>query len=346
MATISRSEAFSSKKLLCYHRRDPRAWSEECLQRTIDRWQLSPEEEECLRDLEKKVADVDHWKNDPRILVRFLRGPWGYRQAENMFRKMIIWRRQNGVDTLFDDYVPPQMLLDCVPSAMLRDWDREGDPIYVERGGAVDTSGLLKMFSVAEVLRHGIWTRERNTNGLWIDEYERRQGRHVKAITIIYDCKGMNARHLSARSIEYFRLISKITSEYFPNPIKRIVIIRAPKLFTVFWSLVKHFFPASARAKIIFVGSTGYLEVLEKYMDLNVLPRCIYERGSGTTAVGMMQGLDGVESLQAYLNANYPSKQSQSTVDTDLESDLESVCSESSHPPVGVIGTVLIHGFW
>jgi CRAL/TRIO domain len=276
-------------------------------------------------------------------LLRFMRGPWGHKEAEKMFRKMLKWREQNMVDTIFDDYVPPKLLLDCIPSAFLKDYDREGDAIYVERAGAVDP-GLMKIFSVEELIRHGIWIRERNSNGIWINDYERRQGRYVQGLTIIYDCKGLSANHLSVKGIEYFKQISKITSEMYPNPIKKVIVIRAPKIFGVFWNVVKNFFPARMRRKIVIAGNTGYLEVLEKYMDLNVLPRCIYEGGSGGTAVGMMQDLDGVESLQAYLKANYPSKESQSTIDTDEE---ESVCSDGCpHDRVEVHGKVIMRGSW
>ena len=93
---------------------------------------------------------------------------------------------------------------------------------------------------------------------------------------------------------------------------------------------------------MIFCGNTGYLDVLDKYMDINVLPRSIYEGGSGDTAVGMMQHLDGVESVQAYMAANYPSKNS--TADTDEES----VASDIPYQPetIGVKGKILLRGHW
>jgi CRAL/TRIO domain len=313
--------AFCSKVLRYTAHRGPNFWSQENIQMVVKQWKLSSEMEQYLRELQYRVEDITHFKNDPHCLVRFMHGPWGCNNAEAMFRKMIEWRSLNRIDTIFDDYVPPRLLLDCVPSAFLKDYDYDGDPIYIERGGAIDANGLLKVLSREELIRHCIWTRERNTNGVWINDYERRQGRMVHEITIVYDLQGLNSRHLSPKAIEYFKEIIRTTQEHFPSPIKRMIVIRAPTMFRAAWSIVKHFFPATARAKMIFVGSNGYLEVLSKYMDINVLPRSIYEHGSGDVAVGMMQHLDGVESVQAYLDGVYPSKVSQAETDEESLSD-------------------------
>jgi hypothetical protein len=315
---VSKDRTFCSKVLRQTTNRGPNFWSEKNIQNVARLWKLSPEMEQQLRELQYRVEDIDHSKNDPHVLVRFMHAPWGCNNAEAMFRKMIEWRKLNHVDTIFDDYIPPRLLLNCVPSAILKDYDYEGDPIYVERGGAIDANGLMKVLTREEMLRYCIWTRERNTNGVWINDYERRQGRMVHAITIVYDLKGLNSRHLSPKAIEYFNEILKTTQEYFPSPIKRMIVIRAPAIFRAAWSIFKHFFPATARAKMIFVGSTGYLDVLSKYMDINVLPRSIYEKGSGDVAVGMMQHLDGVESVHTYLHGVYPSKVS--VAETDEES--------------------------
>ena len=62
MATLSRAEAFSSKNLRYKSNHGPNLWSEENLQRVVDLWQLSPEDEERLRDLGRRVEDIDHFK--------------------------------------------------------------------------------------------------------------------------------------------------------------------------------------------------------------------------------------------------------------------------------------------
>jgi len=345
-AGMTRDRAFCSK-VLQYKRSNygPDSCSEEIIQNVIRQWDLCPEMEERLRNLVERVQDVNHFKRDPHILVRFLHAPWGHKEAELMFRRMIDWRRQNHVDTILDDYVPPQLLLDAIPAAILKDYDREGDPIYVERGGAVDATGLLRVFTKEELIRYFIWTRERNSDGVWINDFERRRGRKPKALTIIYDLKGLSSRHLNSKSIEYFKEIMRINQVYYPGPIKKVFFIRAPKIFQLVWSIVRHLFPLSAQQKMIFCGA-NYLDVLDKYLDINALPRSIFAGGSGDVAVGMMQHLDGLESLPADYSepADLPKH---STAETDEESITS---NESFHTslcsPVEVSGKVILRGSW
>ena len=65
------------------------------------------------------------------------------------------------------------------------------------------------------------------------------------------------------------------------------MLIIAPPLVRIGWTMVKYIFPASARKKMIFLGTDNYLPVLDQYVDLDVLPPCIYPLGRGCTAPGM-----------------------------------------------------------
>lgn len=343
------SPSFTAKYLRYKASHGPDFWSEKSVKEVIERWDLSPEMQQRLMEFKEQVADIDHFKNDPHMLVRFLHGPWGYKEAESMFRKMVEWRLLHNVDTILDDYVPPPLLLEGIPSAVLQDYDREGDPVYVERGGCVNIPGLLKIFGKDEMYKHGIWSRERNTNGAWINDYERRTGRKAKAITIIYDLKGLSSTHLNAKGVEYFKEIMTITKCMFPGPIKKMIIIRAPKIFQIVWSIVKHIFPVSARQKMVFLGNNNYLDEIDKYMDINILPPSIYEGGSGGAAVGMMQTLDGVETLpvsaDAYKPKYIPTRSTAETDEDSVSSD-ESFRTSIVSSNVTISGKVLVRGSW
>ena len=104
-------------------------WSDEQVQLVIDTWNSPPEEAERLWRLQKSLQDVDHWKNKPGELMRYLRGPQGPDNAEQLFRDMIEWRIENGIDTLLQDYKPPQALVEHFPSVLLKGTDRSGDPV-------------------------------------------------------------------------------------------------------------------------------------------------------------------------------------------------------------------------
>lgn len=266
-------------------------WAEPRIQEVIQLYKLKPQDEQKLRVLQAKVKDVHHSWNDPHVVMAYA-DEHGFDQAEHRFRKMIEWRKKNKVDTLLQDYQPNPLLWDYSPVAFLKDYDKDGDPIYVERGGATDAKGLLDRFSHEELMKHSIWLREVQSCGVWLDEYEQRQGRPVKDITVVYDMQGLNYTHASPSVMSFYQQIMTMTEDNYPGPVKRVIVIRAPMIFSAVWAVAKHFFSEEMRNSMIFAGS-DYLSELAKYMDLDVLPPCIYPKGKGETATGMPKRLDG-----------------------------------------------------
>jgi hypothetical protein len=260
-------------------------WGHEKVQTVVDAWGLTEAEVDKLRDLQSRLSDIKHWKNEPATVVKFLFGPWGFKAAESMFRKMIEWRELNHVDEILETYVPPPALLQNTPNTVLDDYDRDGDPIFLEAAGAVDFD-LLKLFGRDEVLKCAIWGRELYTRGAWLDAFEQRQRRSIKAVTVVYDLKGLSSKHLDPVALSIFRDVVKLAKENYPTKVKRVIIIRAPPIFRLIWNVAKHFFRQTLRDKMVFAGK-DYLEVLNKHVDIHILPECIYPGGRGRPAAGL-----------------------------------------------------------
>jgi CRAL/TRIO domain len=267
-------------------------WSEENLKAAIDLWELDQKQIARLLDLKERLKDcAHHWKYNPHAILRFMTSPQGA-NAESLFRKMVQWRMENNIDKFLDEYKPPQILLDYNISTIMDQYDRDGDPIYFERGGMADDAGMLKRFTQDEIKEFVIWLRETITRGEWLQLYEQRQGRKVRDITIVYDLKGLNSSHVNPMVLKLFGECQKLSQDMYPAPIKRIIIIRAPAVFRYIWSVVKHVFPQATRDKMIFAGN-NHTKELEKYIELENLPKCVYEHGKGTPTIGLPPKFEG-----------------------------------------------------
>ena len=184
--------------------------TEDAIQSTIDLWELSETQQLQLRDLQNRLRSIQHWKNSPDTVVRFLRArPGDLDAAETMFRNMIQWRSETGADTILEDYDPPKLLREYFPGAVLKGLDREGDPIYVGRVGVTD----------------------RASRGNWVKEYEKIQGKPVRKVTIIEDLEGLSLLHSSTAVLSLYGKIMRLDQDNYCETGKRLIILRAPFVF-------------------------------------------------------------------------------------------------------------------
>jgi len=75
---------------------------------------------------------------------------------------------------------------------------------------------------------------------------------------------------------------------------KRIILLRAPSIFQMIWNIAKHFFPPEGQKLMVFTGPNNYQQVLDKYIDREVLPPCICPKeGKGKALDCMPRNYEG-----------------------------------------------------
>ncbi|XP_028980943.2 SEC14-like protein 2 isoform X3 [Esox lucius] len=96
-------------------------------------------------------------------------------------------------------------------------------------------------------------------------------GKSVEMVTLIYDCEGLGLKHLWKPALEAYGEILTMFEENYPEGLKRVFLIKTPKLFPMAYNLVKHFLSEETRRKICILGS-NWQEELRKYIDPEQLP--------------------------------------------------------------------------
>ncbi|KAL7557122.1 hypothetical protein ACA910_002408 [Epithemia clementina (nom. ined.)] len=269
-------------------------WSKEEIEKASRLWDLSAKQKEQLVLLGKRLSDICHQKNTPFDVIRFMEArPKSLDAAEKMFRNMIEWRIKNKVDSILEDYEPPRLIRDYIPGAILVDYDRDGDPVYVERIGSADSATMVHRFGSEHLIKHAIWIRETISRGSWVKDYEQRMGHPVKQILVVEDLKGLSSAHLDRQLLAAFQVITRLDQDNYPEVAKKIINVNSPFIFRLAWSLVKHCFDHNVTAKMVFVGPNNTEKVLEKYVDLTVLPKEIAPVGQGKAAPGLPQNFTG-----------------------------------------------------
>ncbi|XP_071008457.1 SEC14-like protein 2 isoform X1 [Oncorhynchus clarkii lewisi] len=232
---------------------------------------LSPKQVDILAEFRERLEDVlpDLPAQHDHYLLRWLRArSFNVQKAEAMLRKHLEFRKHMKADSIIADWRPPEVIERYVSGGMCG-YDLEGSPIWYDVIGPLDPKGLLLSCTKQDFMR----TKIRDTEMLRREcqKQTEKLGVNVETITLIYDCEGLGLKHLWKPALEAYGEILTMFEENYPEGLKRVFLIKTPKLFPMAYNLVKHFLSEETRHKIIILGS-NWQEVLLKHIDPEQLP--------------------------------------------------------------------------
>ncbi|NWI40275.1 S14L2 protein, partial [Picathartes gymnocephalus] len=210
---------------------------------------LSPQFREKLQDVLPSLPSQDDY-----FLLKWLRArSFDLPKAEAMFRK-------------------PPVLLQVIRKYMsggMCGYDREGSPVWYEIIGPLDAKGLLFSASKQDLIKNKF--RDCELLRRECDQQSEKLGKKVEMVMMVYDCEGLGLKHLWKPAVDTYGEILSMFEENYPESLKRLFIVKAPKLFPVAYNLVKHFLSEDTRKKVVVLGS-NWKEVLQKYIDPTQIP--------------------------------------------------------------------------
>ncbi|XP_069789506.1 SEC14-like protein 2 isoform X2 [Narcine bancroftii] len=96
-------------------------------------------------------------------------------------------------------------------------------------------------------------------------------GKQIETISMIYDCENLGMKHLWKPSVELYGEVLTMFEDNYPEGLKTLFVIKAPKIFPVAYNLIKHFLSEDTRKKIQVLGG-NWKEVLLQNIDAEQLP--------------------------------------------------------------------------
>ncbi|XP_037340238.2 SEC14-like protein 2 isoform X2 [Pungitius pungitius] len=232
---------------------------------------LSPRQAERLAEFRERIQDVldELPAQHDHFLLRWLRArSFNVQKAEVMIRKHLEFRKKMNVDSIISDWKPPEVIERYVSGGMCG-YDREGSPIWYDVIGPLDPKGLLLSATKQDFMK----TKIRHTEMLQREcrRQSEKLGQNIEAISLIYDCEGLGLKHIWKPAIETYGEILTMFEENYPEGLKRVFLIKAPKMLPMAYNLIKHFLCEETRRKILFLGS-NWQEVLRNHIDPDQLP--------------------------------------------------------------------------
>ncbi|XP_028674882.1 SEC14-like protein 1 [Erpetoichthys calabaricus] len=234
---------------------------------------LTPLQESCLIRLRQWLQEMHKGKipKDQHIL-RFLRArDFNIDKAREILCQSLTWRKQHQVDYLLQTWNPPQVLHDYYAGGW-HHHDKDGRPLYVLRLGQMDTKGLVRALGEESLLRHVLSINEEGLRRC--EENTKVFGRPISSWTCLVDLEGLNMRHLWRPGVKALLRIIEVVEGNYPETLGRLLILRAPRVFPVLWTLVSPFIDENTRKKFLIYAGNDYQSPggLLDYIDKEIIP--------------------------------------------------------------------------
>uniref|UniRef100_A0A8C2WYP4 SEC14 like lipid binding 1 n=1 Tax=Cyclopterus lumpus TaxID=8103 RepID=A0A8C2WYP4_CYCLU len=234
---------------------------------------LTPLQESCLIRLRQWLQETHKGKipKDQHVL-RFLRArDFNLDKAREFLCQSLTWRKQHQVDFLLDTWERPQLLQDYYAGGW-HHHDRDGRPLYILRLGQMDTKGLVRASGEEGLLRQVLSINEEGLRRC--EENTRVFGRPISCWTCLVDLEGLNMRHLWRPGVKALLRIIEVVEANYPETLGRLLILRAPRVFPVLWTLVSPLIDENTRKKFLVYAGNDYQGPggLVDYIDKEILP--------------------------------------------------------------------------
>ncbi|XP_075977653.1 real-time isoform X3 [Anticarsia gemmatalis] len=235
--------------------------------------ELTPMQESRLLQLRKWIADLQKGKvPSDTTLLRFLRArDFNVEKAREMLSQSLLWRKKHQVDRILSEYETPDVVKQYFPGGW-HHHDKDGRPLYILRLGQMDVKGLLKSIGEDGLLKLTLHVCE---EGLKLLEEATRSSEHaIQSWCLLVDLDGLNMRHLWRPGVRALLRIIQIVEANYPETMGRVLIVRAPRVFPILWTIVSTFIDENTRSKFLFYGGKDYLQPggLLDYIPKDLIP--------------------------------------------------------------------------
>jgi len=244
----------------------------------MDSKTLTEEQASTLAQFRGVIKDCKlHDPSDVYLLRWLIARDFNIKKAEDMLRASVDWRKKNNVNSLLD-YKPPEVLEKYLPTGRVG-LDKSNYPVWVVRYGRTDMKGLLLSTKKKDYINYTISLMEKDIN--YIRTYPERHNlspTEVFKSTMILDMTDFGIQHITHKptldaSVQYIQFYEA----NYPEVLRRMFIVNAPKLFGILFNLVKPFLNGTTFSKIMFLGpsdSPQTRNALLAEIDADQLPAC------------------------------------------------------------------------
>ncbi|KAB7501473.1 SEC14-like protein 2 [Armadillidium nasatum] len=232
---------------------------------------LTPKEKDILNEFRGRVADKvpPHLSSDFELSKWLIARNFNINKAEAMLLKSLEWRKEWGIDNIIE-WSPPEVLKKFFPGG-ISGYDKEGAPVVLIPYGNIDLRGLIRSSSNEELIKYFTQLFEKSLKLL--REQSRDRDQPIGKEIFIVDFEHFSLRDFSWRpALNVCFKFVKMYEENYPEILKCLFLVNAPKSLSVAFNMTKHLINANTLKRFKFYGKNGWKEDILKEIDSDQLP--------------------------------------------------------------------------
>ncbi|GFS58166.1 SEC14-like protein 3 [Nephila pilipes] len=231
------------------------------------------EQRAAMEELKKRVGSEMKLElyEDTHLFYRFLKArDFNLDHAEIMLRKHLQWRKDFSLDTILNDYTPPEGLVKHFPGGLIG-VDKNRCPVKYFAFGNLDPIGIRKAAKFSDIVKHIIQTTEREM--IFLKKQSTEVGKELPGSVYICDFKDMPfSVATDKKALEHSIYLSKMYQDNYPERLKAVYIINISPYFALFFNIIKTFLAAAIIKKIHFCSRDDFKNKLISVIDADELP--------------------------------------------------------------------------
>ncbi|XP_057809188.1 phosphatidylinositol/phosphatidylcholine transfer protein SFH9-like [Salvia miltiorrhiza] len=311
---------------------------------------LDEEEEKAVNAFRQVLIERDLLparQDDYHTLLRFLKArKFDLDKTVHMWEEMLKWRKENGVDSIFQDFVYDEYeeVQHYYPHGY-HGVDKGGRPLYIERLGKIEPNKLMSVTTVDRFLKYHVQGFERT----FVEKFPAcsiAAKRHIDSTTTILDVQGLNWMSFGKVAHDLVMRMQRIDGNNYPETLHHMYIVNAGGGFKCLWNWAKGLLDPRTTMKITVLG-TKFQDKLLEVIDASQLPdflggscSCPNQGGCLRSDKGPWKNPQLMKLVDTLLNGEsiYPRKTNFSGND-DFETKLIDKGLSSDIYPVGFSGS-------
>ncbi|XP_045023326.1 SEC14-like protein 2 [Daphnia magna] len=222
----------------------------------MDLSQFNDKQLAILKQFREIVRDCQLPNSEDAYLARWLIArDFDLTKAEKMLRNSLEWRRRYKIDSLREDFKPPDVLRKYFSAGFVGQ-DKLQSPLWITRYGKSDMKGILRSSKKKDFVMYVVYLVETSIWRVMSDpqKYKRSPGAIVQT-TIIFDLEDLSMQHITNKqAVDAAIKIIQIYEANYPECLSRVFVINAPKIFSIGYPILKPFIHERTRNKIKIFG--------------------------------------------------------------------------------------------